>query len=359
MRILQLIDSLEPGGAERVAVQYANQLETIGVSSFLCATRKEGLLKQQLGSTVGYLFLERKRTLDMGAVRRLVGFCKKEKINVIHAHASSFFMAFLVKLFLRKMVFVWHDHYGQSEQLDNRPYKMLRFASRYMNWIISVNFALEQWAKAKLKCKQVSFVSNAVNSATLDSKPTITLKGEQGFRIICLANFRAQKDHLNLLKAFELVHKEQPKASLHLIGKNWNDAYYNRVVSEINSSLATANIYNHGQQARVNNLLEQASIGVLSSVSEGLPMALLEYGSVGLGVVCTTVGQCEAVMNNNDYCVPPKDPEALANAILRLLSQPETLKKWRKEFKNRIDTGYSIKAIMPKLKEIYTNCLIK
>ena len=48
MRVLQLIDCLRSGGAERMSVTYANALAKRIEGSFLCCTRKEGLLKKQL-----------------------------------------------------------------------------------------------------------------------------------------------------------------------------------------------------------------------------------------------------------------------------------------------------------------------
>ena len=52
MNVMQLIDSLEAGGAERVAVNYANILANQVRNSFLCATRAEGILKISIGKNV-------------------------------------------------------------------------------------------------------------------------------------------------------------------------------------------------------------------------------------------------------------------------------------------------------------------
>ena len=62
MRIVQLIDSLEAGGAERMAVNYANALANEIDFSALVATRKQGPLLDQLDPTVSYLFFNKKRT---------------------------------------------------------------------------------------------------------------------------------------------------------------------------------------------------------------------------------------------------------------------------------------------------------
>ncbi len=77
MRVLQLIDSLRSGGAERMSVNYANALARRMDGSYLCCTRKEGLLKKQLAPEVGYLFLNRQGTLDLKAFQ-IEKICKGE-----------------------------------------------------------------------------------------------------------------------------------------------------------------------------------------------------------------------------------------------------------------------------------------
>jgi len=78
MRVLQLIDSLEAGGAERVAVNYANGLLNRIDGSYLCVTRAEGLLKSSVNNAVGYLFLNKKATIgDL----EVISFYKKRRYN--------------------------------------------------------------------------------------------------------------------------------------------------------------------------------------------------------------------------------------------------------------------------------------
>src|SRR5690606_12607902 len=109
MRILQLIDSLDAGGAERMAVNYANVLSELISYSALVTTRKEGALRAQLSDKVGYLFLNRKGKIGIRAVLKLRKFIKQHKVDVIHAHSTSFFVAVMVKLLYPKVKIVWHD----------------------------------------------------------------------------------------------------------------------------------------------------------------------------------------------------------------------------------------------------------
>ena len=59
MRVLQLIDSIDAGGAERIAVTFANALADQNQTSHLCVTRAEGVLKDQLNPAVGFHFLKK------------------------------------------------------------------------------------------------------------------------------------------------------------------------------------------------------------------------------------------------------------------------------------------------------------
>ena len=117
MRIVQLIDSLEIGGAEKMAVSYANALSAEIAFSGLIATRKEGALKDELQSDVPYWFANRKSVLDFKALWRTRTFVKEHKVSILHAHSSSFFFAVLLKIIQPSLKIVWHDHYGYSLSL--------------------------------------------------------------------------------------------------------------------------------------------------------------------------------------------------------------------------------------------------
>jgi len=355
MRVLQLIDSLDPGGAERVAITYANTLCDYIDASYLCATRKEGLLKQTIDEKVGYLFLKKKSALDIKTIVKLVSFIKKNKINIIHAHTSSFFLATSVKLYLPKIRIIWHDHYGKSEELDHRKFKILKWCSNKFCIIISVNQLLEEWAKKNLKTKAVFYLENLVTFPSKE-KNSIKLKGNEGKRIVCLANLRPQKDHYNLLHAFKLVLEKYPEYSLHLIGKNWNDDYFIEISKLLSIEKLKEKVFYYGSQPSVNGILEQCDIGVLSSNSEGLPLALLEYGLSKLAVICTDVGQCKSLVVPFGKCVPSKNHEFLAEALIFYIENKDELHKDAMAFQNHIIENYSIKTIIPKLVSYYETC---
>jgi glycosyltransferase involved in cell wall biosynthesis len=353
MKVLQLIDSLEAGGAERVAVNYANGLLDIVDASYLCATRAEGLLKDDLNNNVGYLFLNKKKTIDIKAIRFLHQFIKNEGIAVIHAHGSSFFLATIIKLLHPKLKLVWHDHYGKSEFLAQRPKQVLKFCSRFFNHIFSVNSKLEVWAKTTLKAKSVSYLPNY---AVKNNNPLTTkLQGVEGKRIVCLANLRPQKDHLTLLKAFKAIINNEPTWTLHLVGQDFNDDYSQSIFDFINLNKLERSVFFYGSCKDTSAILQQCTIGVLSSKSEGLPLALLEYGLAGLPVICTAVGDCNLVVYNakEGLLIEPQNSVALKNSIIEYISNGEKAKLAAACLKRKVENQFSEDLVLMKIKTIY------
>lgn len=356
MRVLQLIDSLEVGGAERMAVSLANVLaETPNNVSFLCATRVEGLLKATLNDEVKYLFLRKRNKFDLAALKRLKHYCIKHKIDIIHAHSSSFFFGYLLKLSGLNVKLIWHDHYGNSEHLINRPRSILRFCSRKFDLILAVNEPLKQWAEIHLKCKKVSYARNFVKPVPSNVN-AIKLKDSTSFKIVCLANLRPQKDHSNLLHAFKVVQKQYPNSSLHCIGKIVDEDYHQNLTKLV-ANLELEQVYFYGEQSGVMEILKQANIGVLSSNSEGLPVALLEYGMSGLPVVCTEVGQCAEVVKDFGIIVPKEHPEALAKAMITYIEDADVRQQNAAAFQQHIKQNYSQESTIQTLLFLYQSIL--
>ncbi|MFC0605112.1 glycosyltransferase [Winogradskyella pulchriflava] len=354
MRIIQIIDSLEAGGAERVAVNYANGLSSLRIQSYICVTRKEGLLKQNLSSNVGYIFLNKKSTLDLNAFLKLKKYITKNKIDILHAHSTSYFIAVVMKFFNPKLKIVWHDHYGNSEFLSVRPYKLLKLSSFFFNYILSVNPKLADWARLKLSCKNIEYVKNypiLSSSATDNTK----LKGKDGKRVVCLANLREQKNHLMLLEAFKTVTQDHPDWSLHCIGKNFEDDYANSVFNKVRDLNLDSNVYFYNSKSDILNILQQCQVGVLVSKSEGLPLSLLEYGLAKLPVIATDVGDCRSLINDSNLGILIEDinKQTISEAITKFITNEDSAQLCANNYMIKINKEYSENAVLDKLKKIY------
>lgn len=349
MRILQIIDSLDIGGAEKMAINYANSLAATISFSGLVATRKEGNLKCQIDSKVHYLFLERTSTLDFNAIFRLRNYCKTNNIEYLQAHSSSFFTALLVKFLYFKIQIIWHDHNGLSEFLSTRKSMALKFASYFFKGIVVVNYQLKKWAEKTLYCKNVIYLANFTAQNQHEIKET-SLKGTDGKRILCLANLRFQKNHFLLIDVARQLKISHPDWSFHLVGKDFEDDYSRNVNAAIVANNLSDTVFVYGSKNDINYIIEQSAIAVLTSQSEGLPVALLEYGLHKKAVVSTEVGEIPLIVKNgaSGFIVSKFDSVAFYDSLLILIENEALRDTFGAQLYTTILENNSEKAVLKK-----------
>lgn len=347
MRIIQIIDSLEAGGAERMAVNYANALADKYEFSGLVASRKEGALLNQVSSKVSYLFLNKKRVFDIQSVLKLRKFVIENKVEVVHAHSTSFFLAFLLKITYPTIKLIWHDHYGDSEFLSKRPSLSLSLILPFFNGIIAVNQKLKIWAEQKLHFKNVVYLPNFPSEEQNILEETI-LQGIPEKLIISLANLRVQKDHFLLLEVAKKVKLSHPEWTFHLVGKDFEDDYSKQIKDLILDLHLENTIFVYGSKQDIQNILEQSTIGILTSKSEGLPVALLEYGLYAKPVVVTNVGEIPLVIQDgiNGFLVESNSVSLFYNAIVKLIDNDSLRTNFGKALQKTIENNYSEKAVI-------------
>lgn len=333
-----------------MAVNIANSLSHSIAKSHICVTRNEGALKSKIDAEVGYLFLNRKKTVDFRAIKRLKKYIRKHNISIIHAHSSSYFMAVLVKFSIPKVKVIWHDHYGKSEALNKRKKQPLKFFSRYFETSIVVNRKLFSWATSVLKQKSVEYLPNYAKFNKVEAKTS--LNGVEGKRIVCVAGFRLQKDHLTLLGAFKNVN---PDWTLHLVGNQYKDAYFENILEYIEANNLQEKVFIYHNVIDIEHILNQSTIGILSSQSEGLPVSLLEYGLAKLPVLVTNVGECASVVKNgeNGYVVEKKNANVMAEKLSILISDEKKRTIFTSKFHNHVLEHYSEQNFIHRLLKIY------
>jgi glycosyltransferase involved in cell wall biosynthesis len=349
MRIIQIIDSLEAGGAERMAVNYANALANEIEFSGLIATRKEGDLLCQISPKVSYLFLHKKKQLDFGALFRLRSFVLKNKVSHIHAHSTSFFLAFLLKLLCPSILIIRHDHYGNNEFLATRPHFVLKLTASFFYGVIAVNQKLKLWSETILKAKNVIYLPNFPVKENTKKDITI-LKGSNGKRIVSLANLRAQKNHFLLLEVATELMKSYTDWTFHLIGKDFEDEYSQQIKKSIIENHLENNVFLYGSKQDVENILSQASIAILTSQSEGLPVALLEYGLCKKAVVVTNVGEIPNIIENkkNGFMVNSNKADLFYESLIDLIANEKLRSDFGLALYSTIQENYTAESVIKK-----------
>lgn len=349
---MHLVDTLDAGGAEMMCVQLANALAEEGWRVHVCATRRGGVLEHRLAPRVRLLKLNRRWRLDIRAVLRLRDYVKRERVRLLHAHGTSVFLAAAVRMMVRSLRIVWHVHAGAlgTSKLAALLYGFMRYR---LDAVVTVNEGLADWAIRRVGLKE-DRVWQLPNFAPPSIKREVpNLPGEAGFRVVQVANVRPQKDHAMMLRAMARIVEQEPKAHLLLVGNCAHEGYGAEVRGLVAKMGLEKSVSFLGSREDVGAVLRACDVGVLSSASEGLPVALLEYGAAGLAAVCTDVGDCRKVVNGCGLLVRPGDDAAMAEAVLELLRDPVRRAEMGERLRARVRGEWSRDAAVRKLKEVY------
>jgi glycosyltransferase involved in cell wall biosynthesis len=356
--VMHVTDTLDAGGTERVAVNLCNLLPRERFRAYLCTTRRDGSLAESVAGDVGRLRLGRKWRFDAAALRRLASFIKEHDIEILHAHGSALFVSGLAAMLPPRPLLVWHDHFGLP--LETRSALFDRPLAQRARGVIAVSQPLADWSRQKLKIpeERVRYIPNFVCEPR-DDDYSPELPGEPGKRIVCVANLRPQKDHLTLIRAMAQVARRKPAAHLLLVGASPDGSYRVRLEEEIARLGLARHVTLLGERRDVDAILRECDIGVLSSIAEGLPLALVEYAMAGLATVATRVGQCAEVLDEGraGVLVPARAPEQLSEAILSLLDSPVQRVALGEMFRRRARRLYSADSIVGQVCEVYERVL--
>lgn len=360
IHVMHLTDTLDIGGRERIAVEFANRMPRTQFETSVCTTRRDGPLVSELRDDVGHLCLHRTRMIDLRATRALAAYIRDHRVDLLHVHGSAILIARMAASLCGHPTILWHDHFGTNDRAE-RPAWLYRLLMRRVDGILAVSQSLADWSRDRLRFPghRVWCLPNCVNICDAEPSETVDLPGRPGSRIVCVANLRPAKDHLTLIRAFAAVASRRRDAHLLLVGAASDRTCHESVLREIEQLGLTDRVSLLGQRTDVPAILRGCDIGVLSSRSEGLPVSLLEYGAAGLAVAATRVGQCSDVLDDGraGMVVPPQSAKALGRAIESMLADCPMRQSLAEQLHRRVADRYSSRAVIRQLSEIYATVL--
>ena len=161
-----------------------------------------------------------------------------------------------------------------------------------------------------------------------------------------------------MLKAFARVVREHPETMLLIVG----DGPLRSSMEALAQELGLGRVRFLGIRRDVPELMNAADAYVMSSAWEGMANVLLEASATGLPIVVTDVGGNREVVvdGKTGFLVPPKDPEALAQAMLRLMALPkEERARMGRAARQYIETYYSLDKVVEQWEELYHKLLTR
>lgn len=353
VNIIQIVDSLDIGGTEVMSINIANELLNYNLGSHICTTRKNGSLLKNKKKEVGHICLDRNSFFSIKAVNKLKKYITKNNISIAHVHSTSIFFMILIKFYIPSIKLIWHNHTGANTQIKAAQIKFWLFkgALFFYKKIINVNDDLYKWTLSFIKKQNTT---SLYNFPILTNSKHTTLKYPNTIKIVIVAALRPEKNHLGLLKIFKRLNKNIDNISLHIVGKGNNDNLEKELRNFLHKNKLEDKVVFYGARDDIGYILEQADIGVLNSLSEGLPVSLLEYGIKALPVITTNVGQCRLVLENKGIVVDNDDE--FYRSLVYLVDNKYDRVKLGSGFKTRVDSLFSKDKYMCELIRIYKSC---
>jgi glycosyltransferase involved in cell wall biosynthesis len=180
-----------------------------------------------------------------------------------------------------------------------------------------------------------------------------------GFVWLAVGRFEVAKDYPNMFRAFADVRARRPEAVLLLAGRGALQEETESLARELGLGTSVRFL---GVRNDVPALLSAADAYVMSSAWEGMPMVLLEAAAGGLPIVATRVGgNAEVVLDQETgFLVPPRDAQALAAAMVRLmdLTESERLRlgeRGREHIRNR----YGLTRVVEQWEDVYRTAMAR
>lgn len=327
--ILHIIDTTGPGGAETVFIQLADMLRTRGWRSIV-VIRGPGWVQEELERRgLNPIVIPCRGSFAVKFLQSLVRLIKKEKVDVIQSHllGSNVYSAIAGLLTHVPVVATYH---GMVDVNPNERFRWLKYKAmekgiqRYV--AVSERLLKNIQERGLLDIQRSSVIYNGVDMTKYQRL------GDQGLReqlalsdntvlIGSLGNVRPAKDYANLIAAGARVIKERPHVHFVIAGHQ-KPSLMRKLEEQMRALGVTEHFHFLGFCQNCAEFLGQVDAFVLSSSSEGFSIATIEAMATSLPVVVTQCGGPEEIVvhEQNGLMVPPSAPRALAEALLRILS---------------------------------------
>lgn len=347
-KYLLFISTLELGGAERQAINFAKYLQNKNISVSIIGCGDKGIVSSiceaekipcyQLDQKlIGIKLLThficilcrffRKPVFEISAILNLLFFLRKNKTDVVISYcAFANTIAGLAKTYYKqKSLFVW---YQRDAGIYNCPDYFQRKAVLNVDVVLAnsssgQNFIQNTYSRS---CK---VIYNGVRLALPENSPLwwkkqIDYKDNMKIALM-IANLSRAKDHITLLKAWELVCKSKHNYSPVLLLAGKFDDKYDELKRFVKEKNLEQNIKFLGPVKDVSGLLQITDLSVFSSNSEGSPNGVIEACFAAKALVSTNLDVISQILcdGNKQFLFLPGDYESASKNIMALFDNSQ------------------------------------
>ena len=362
MNIMHVVLSLRCGGLEKLVVDLAAETVKHGHNVRICSLESAGDLSEYARKRgIQVSSMNKKNSLDLTIIWKLFRLIKSEKVDVLNTHnIGPLIYGSLAGKLVGVPAIVSTRHGSGDMRRLNRIFWALN------DRIIPVSNDTKKTLLANndIRGTNIRVIYNGVDVGNLSLKESKEcfkkkLNIDQKFRIIGTVGRLAHvKDYKTLLEAFRLAINDKKDVKLVFVG----DGEEKESLEGYSRTLGISdNTIFMGFRQDVADIVSSFDIFLLSSLTEGISVALLEAMSLSVPAIVTDVGGNPEVVVDSEtgILVPPKDPQKMAEAIRRILKNPDMAKKMGQAGRKRVEEKFSLDRMAREYEAIYEECLSK
>lgn len=363
-RIALVVPNLQDGGLQRMVSDLAHSLDRRRFLPEVFCMRSLGIYAEPLRSSgIPVWDCAEPRIRIRGVPMRLVGRLAAFRPRVIHAHSGTWLPAAVAKGILRYPRLMFTDHGRYPPEPRGRAI-IERWCYRRTQVSIGVSAAAAGYVQQFLGVPPLSVVPNGIDLAAYDvpdRESRARLRAEWGIEpdevlAISVGRLVPVKDHSGLLRALRLAAPLAPKLRLAIVGTG---ELQESLIAQAAALGVTDRVRFLGFRSNIPACLHAADLFVMSSTTEGLPIALLEAMAARLPVLATRVGGIPEVLGSPPagVLVAPSDPEELAEALGRLGGADAALRSRLGEKARQRAQDFSLTRCSARYQELYQHML--
>ena len=370
IKILHIIETSGPGGAETVLLNIVNNLDKKKYHSIVVLLKTGWFYQRLTQSRIPTIVLRSAHSYDLRFLLRLWLNIRKHRIDLIHSHLPDVnFYSCLAGLTAGiPVVTTYHGRISTQQKAidtDNLKYFLI---GRLSTKIVTVSDYLKNDLVqiAQFPPRKLKRIYNGVDWKRFDLHfdsmiKRRELKIDSDEKVVgMVANLRPTKGYQYFIQAAAIIAKNIPKVKFLIIGEE-EDELRERVKKEIESLDLRDKVILLGFREDVPELLRILDVFVLSSISEGLSIATIEAMAAGVPVVVTKSGGPQEVVveGKTGFLVPPKDERSLAEKTLLFLKNEKLATSMGREAQVQVRTKFSIDMMIRNYQAVYQECLGK
>ena len=358
MRIAHLIECDGPGGAERVIAHLAAALQRAGNDNVVFVpAHGEGWLAAQLhGSGVVVDHFQLDRPFSPAFARSLAHAFRRHQISVVHSHEFSMAVYGAWAAWYAGIPHVITMHGGRyyAGRLQRRL--AMRAAIATSGRTVAVSASLARALSRDLAIRE-SRIRTIPNGIPYEPPACVTLREELGLGpadrlLVSVGNLYPVKGHQYLIDAVARLSDRHPHLHVAIAGRG---DLAQPLASRAREHGLADRVHLLGLRSDVAAILAAADIFVLPSLSEGLPLAILEAMFAARPIVASDVGEVAVALAHGEagMLVAPGNAEALAQSIDKLLSNPRQARELGARGAERAAAEYDLARMVHRYQATY------